>query len=436
MVVAGLARKESRGAHARPYDYPDRDDENFLQAHDRHAGSTARPSSTGSRCDDEVAAAGAEVLMRRDRAGRASPLLALALAGCGGGGSDAGPRAGGRRQAAAADEDRRTPAARSSVDARGRRRQAPFGRRAATSTTQRSGRRQPCDLELAREPRGGTEGSELDAVTRSATSSTCALRRSHAASSRPGKPWLKIDLERARRAAGASTSSQLTQSRQTDPTQTLAYLQREPATCTKVGTEDGPRRRRRRTTRRTDRPPSKAVEPAPPAARAARAALERARDEPVSTDAAGRRLGRRRRLRPAESDASSDRARSRRPSSSMTRHDGAATTSATRTSTIAHPARRRRSTDIVRRWRRPGGIGRDGRRAQDLAVRPGDGRARAAATTRSRRPSGRRLLDVLDIIKDQRRRHARLPQELPDDDLRLVRDAHGRRARCSPARSG
>jgi succinate dehydrogenase/fumarate reductase flavoprotein subunit len=31
MVVCGLARKESRGAHARPHDYPNRDDENYMK---------------------------------------------------------------------------------------------------------------------------------------------------------------------------------------------------------------------------------------------------------------------------------------------------------------------------------------------------------------------------------------------------------------------
>ena len=31
MLQAGIARKESRGAHSRPHDYPNRDDEQFLK---------------------------------------------------------------------------------------------------------------------------------------------------------------------------------------------------------------------------------------------------------------------------------------------------------------------------------------------------------------------------------------------------------------------
>jgi succinate dehydrogenase/fumarate reductase flavoprotein subunit len=31
MITAGIERRESRGAHARPYDYPNRDDEHYLK---------------------------------------------------------------------------------------------------------------------------------------------------------------------------------------------------------------------------------------------------------------------------------------------------------------------------------------------------------------------------------------------------------------------
>ena len=45
MIEAGLARRESRGAHARPYDYPDRDDENFMR-HTMVTWADGRPQLT------------------------------------------------------------------------------------------------------------------------------------------------------------------------------------------------------------------------------------------------------------------------------------------------------------------------------------------------------------------------------------------------------
>ena len=48
MLEGGLARKESRGAHSRPYDFPTRDDENFLK-HSITRWVDGSPSSATSR---------------------------------------------------------------------------------------------------------------------------------------------------------------------------------------------------------------------------------------------------------------------------------------------------------------------------------------------------------------------------------------------------
>ena len=52
----GVARKESRGAHARPHDYPDRDDENFLKHSISRWDDGAPALSYKPVRDDEVAA--------------------------------------------------------------------------------------------------------------------------------------------------------------------------------------------------------------------------------------------------------------------------------------------------------------------------------------------------------------------------------------------
>ena len=65
MVQAGIARKESRGAHSRPYDYPDRDDENFMKhSITRWVGRRARALVQGRSAMTKCAARGAEVLMQ------------------------------------------------------------------------------------------------------------------------------------------------------------------------------------------------------------------------------------------------------------------------------------------------------------------------------------------------------------------------------------
>ena len=67
--------------------------------------------------------------------------------------------------------------------------------------------------------------------------------------------------------------------------------------------------------------------------------------------------------------------------------------------------------------------------AEDLAVRRDD-RRQGAARVRGRRARGGDAARLPRHRQGPPRRLARLPEELPDDDLRLVRDAHGRRRRA------
>ena len=69
MVEAGLARKESRGAHARPHDYPDRDDENYMKHTLISLERRGPRASLGAGPRDEVGTAGAEVLTSTEKRG-------------------------------------------------------------------------------------------------------------------------------------------------------------------------------------------------------------------------------------------------------------------------------------------------------------------------------------------------------------------------------
>jgi hypothetical protein len=208
MVVSGIERRESRGAHARPYDYPDRDDENFL----KHTLVTMEHDAPR---------------MPRLAALAAVVTLLLAAAGCGsndksadtGGGSEANPIA----QAAA--DTTRSGSVKVDFGISGKGIEGG-GRGVFDTSTTGSGR-------LAMTVENNGQATTVDSL---AHGSTLYLRSPVFQQVLPaGKEWVRVDLAQLARQHGIDLGS-LVDSNPT-PNAALAYLRGSTGKVEEVGEE-------------------------------------------------------------------------------------------------------------------------------------------------------------------------------------------------------
>ena len=272
MVSAGLARKESRGAHARPYDYPDRDDENFLRHTMVALGRRRSEARLEAGHDHEVAADGAGLLMRPR--GPRLALLVFALAACGGGSDSlsANPIA----DAAQTTSSKGSLDADFTISARGReQRQRGLQHRDGNSAAPDDGR-----------PVGN--GPFIDKVT--IGNVLCGSPALQQFGLSPGKEWLKLDLGQLAKQRGVDLGGLLN----ANPNPTSALGVRARLGRRRQDARHGARRRRRH-----DALPGQGRlrQDGQPRAGAS-GSRSRARSRRRSEDGAVRRVGRRRRARP------------------------------------------------------------------------------------------------------------------------------------------